>query len=143
MKTKAIINIAKTQFGLADDDYRDVLERVTGKRSLRDMSEKERLAVVDDFKAKGFKVQRGNGRKGQRNYSRKPYVRFIHALWKSCAKLGVIDNGSKEALRSFVANRTKEQGVRVDDPEFLTFDQAEPIIEALKEMEWRGKEQSK
>lgn len=138
MNTKAIINIAKTQFGLCDDDYRDVLERVTGKRSLTAMTEAERIAVVNDFKAKGFQVKRG-GKSGKASgISSKAYVRLIYALWKSCAKLGEIRDGSPSALRSFVARESEERGERVDDPEFLTYGQAAPIIETLKAMEERG-----
>ena len=143
MKTIPIIHVAKREFGLCEDDFRDVLERVTGKRSLRDMTEKERIAVVDDFKARGFVVKRGQGRKGKKTYSAKGYVRLIHALWASCAKLGIIDDGSSKALRSFVANKTEAKGKRVDDPEFLTYDEASPIIETLKSMESRGKAKAK
>lgn len=142
MKTIPIIHVAKREFGLGEDDFRDVLERVTGKRSLREMTEKERLAVVDDFKARGFVVKHGKGRKGKPGYSTKGYVRLIHALWASCAKLGVIEDGSAKALRSFVGSRTEAKGKRVDDPEFLSYDEASPIIETLKSMERRGKDKA-
>ncbi|MCH2165931.1 MAG: regulatory protein GemA, partial [Marinovum sp.] len=102
------------------------------------LTEEEREAVLSDFKARGFVVKRGKGRGNSKRYSQKPYVRLIHALWRSCAELGVIDDASRKALRSFVAARTEDRGDRVDDPEFLTYDQASPIIEALKSMESRG-----
>lgn len=144
MKTFAVINIAKKDLGLDDETYRDALERVTGKRSLRAMSEAQRLAVVDDFKAKGFKINRGGKSVGNKaGFSSKKYVRLIHALWSACAKLGVIDDGSKKALRSFVATQTEKRGARIDDPDFLTYDQASPIIETLKSMEKRGKVKGK
>lgn len=144
MNTFAVINIAKKDLGLDDETYRDALERVTGKRSLRAMSEAQRLAVVDDFKDKGFVVKRGGKPVGKRaGFSAKKYVRLIHALWGSCAKLGVIDDGSKKALRSFVAAQTAKRGARIDDPDFLTYDQASPIIETLKSMEKRGKVKGK
>lgn len=139
MKTLATIHVAKREFGLGDDAFRDVLERVTGKRSLKEMTEQERLSVVEDFKSRGFKVKRGTGRKSGGSFSSKAYVRLIHALWKSCANLGVIDEGGPKALRSFVGKKTEAAGKRVDDPEFLTYDQATPIIETLKSMEARGK----
>lgn len=144
MNTLAIINIAKKDFGLDDETYRDVLHRVTGKRSLRDMTEVQRRAVVDDFKSKGFVVKRG-GKSGAKSsgFSAKKYVRLIHALWSSCAKLGVLDDGSKKALRSFLSSETAKRGARIDDPDFLTYDQASPIIEALKSMEKRGKAKGK
>ncbi len=72
--------------------------------------------------------------------STKPYVRLVHALWKSCHRKGVIQDGSRSALRSFVRNDMVRRGFEdVDrDPDFLTFDQASPIIDALKAMEARG-----
>lgn len=98
------------------------------------------MAVVDDFKTKGFVIKRGGKPIGNRaGFSKKKYVRLIHALWASCAKLDVIDDGSKKALRSFVAAQTEKRGARIDDPDFLTYDQASPIIETLKSMEKRGK----
>lgn len=141
MKTIPILHIAKKEFGLDDEGFRDVLERVTKKRSLKAMTEAERLAVVDDFKARGFVVKRGKGASKKSGISDKAYVRLIHALWKSCAKLGVINDGSPKALRAFVAAKTEAKGKRVDDPEFLTYGEATPVIEALKSMEKRGKKQ--
>ncbi|KQI69397.1 hypothetical protein AN189_02960 [Loktanella sp. 3ANDIMAR09] len=143
MKTIPILHVAKREFGLGDDDFRDVLERVTGKRSLRDMTEKQRLAVVDDFKARGFVVRRGKGSATKPGISKKGYVRLIHALWASCARLGVVEDGSAKALRTFVAGRADKNGTAVADPEFLTYEQASPIIETLKSMEKRGKAKAK
>lgn len=140
MKTIPILHVAKREFGLTDEGFRDVLARVTGKRSLKAMTEAERVAVVEDFKSRGFKVRRSKGGSG---ISKKAYVRKVHALWSSCGRLGVIDDASAKALRSFVAKQTETQGKRVDDPEFLTYEQASPIIETLKNMERRGKGKAK
>lgn len=137
MNANAIINIAKTQLGLEEDDYRLLLLRVTGRASLRDMSERQKIAVLDELKRMGFRVKAG-GRKLPASH--KPYIRLIHALWKTCARLGVIENGSREALRAF-AHRFVAHGdtsVAVD-PDLLSYDQAAPIIEALKKMEARGR----
>ena len=133
MNSIAMIHVAKKQLGLDEDVYRAALKQATGKTSLRAMTKGELVQVVDHFKAKGFKVRRVTGK------SPKAYVRLIFALWKSCAKLGVIDNGSNKALRAFVAGQTERTGKRIDDPNFLTYDEASPIIETLKSMEQRGK----
>ncbi len=82
MNSLALIHIAKKEFKLDDDTFRDGLERVTGKRSLRAMSERQRIAVVDDFKAKGFVVKRGGKPVGKSSpKSSKGYIRLIYALW--------------------------------------------------------------
>jgi len=132
MNTKAIINIARQQLGLDDEDYRAMLVRVTGLASVREMTEAQRLAVVEEMKRLGFRVKSGGKRLSA---SIKPYVRLVHALWASCHRKGVIADGSRNALRSFVSARTT-----VSDPDFLTYEQASPIIETLKMMEKRGME---
>lgn len=137
MNTFAIINIAKKEMGLDEDTYRAMLTRVTGHASLRAMSERQRIAVVEEMKRLGFRM--ATARKKLPAATR-AYVRLIHALWASCARLGVVEDGSRPALRSFVAREMERRGeAPVSDPDFLTFDQASPIIETLKAMERRGK----
>jgi phage gp16-like protein len=137
MNTTAIINIAKGQLGMEEDDYRALLQRVTGLSSIRAMSERQRIDVVEEMKRLGFRVQSGGKKLPP---SVKPYVRLIHALWKNCHRLGVIENGSREALRAF-CKRFVAHGINgvVVDPDLLSYEQATPIIEALKKMEARGK----
>lgn len=55
MAMMAKIHIAKKELGLDDDTYRDVLWRVTGKRSCKKMLIGELEAVVKDMEASGFK----------------------------------------------------------------------------------------
>lgn len=137
MNANAIINIAKSQLGLEEDDYRALLTRVTGVASLRAMSERQKIAVLDELKRMGFRVKSG-GR--SLPASHKPYVRLIHALWKNCHRLGVIENGSREALRAFCKRFIAHGSDHVVvDPDLLSYDQATPIIEALKKMEARGR----
>jgi phage gp16-like protein len=137
MNTIAIINIAKAQLGLHEDDYRALPVRVTGKASLRAMSERQKIDVVDELKRLGFRIKSGGKALPA---SHKPYVRLIHALWKSCLRAGAIENGSREALRTFckrfVAHGEDQIAV---DPDLLTHEQATPIIKALREMEARAK----
>jgi len=137
MNATAIINIAKAELGLEEDDYRALLIRVTGESSLRAMSDRQKTAVLDELKRLGFKV-RTRGKALPASF--KPYVRMIHALWKNCHRLGVVENGSREALRAFCKRFVAHgyEGVAVD-PDLLSYDQATPIIEALKKMEARGR----
>lgn len=138
MNTTAIINIAKSQLGLDGDTYRALLVRVTGANSLRAMTERQRIAVVEEMRRLGFRVASKGGR--TLPTATKPYIRLIHALWSSCGRLGVIEDASRGALRSFVSKEMTRRGeTPVSDPDFLTFDQATPIIETLKAMERRGK----
>lgn len=137
MNYTAIIHVARAQLGLDEDDYRALLVRITGKASLRAMSERQRIDVVDEMKRLGFRI-RTRGKALPPSF--KPYVRLIHALWKSCHRAGAIENGSREALRAFchrfVAHGDDKVAV---DPDMLTHEQATPIIKALREMETRAK----
>ena len=137
MNSTAIINIAKSQLGLDEDDYRALLIRVTGVNSLRAMSERQKICVIEELKRKGFRIKT----KGRMlPASTKPYIRLIHALWKSCHKLGAIENGSREALRAFCKRFIAHGDDKIAvDPDLLTHQQATPIIKALKEMEARAK----
>lgn len=137
MSALAIINIAKAQLGLDEETYRALLVRVTGKASLRAMTAAEHKAVIDDLKRLGFKV---SGRKVALAPATKPYIRLIHALWKDCVRLGVVENGSRAALRAFCKRFIAHGHETVSvDPDLLDYDQARPIIEALKKMVARGK----
>lgn len=137
MNTTAIINIAKGQLAMDETAYRALLVRVTGSASLRAMSERQKISVLDEMKRLGFRVKSGGKALPP---SVKPYVRLIHALWKSCVALGEIENGSREALRAFckrfVAHDQSDVAV---DPDLLSNAQATPIIEALKKIEARGR----
>lgn len=137
MNSTAIINIAKSELGLDEYAYRAMLVRVTGKASLRQMTERQRIEVIDELKRKGFKIRT----KGKSlPASVKPYIRLIHALWANCVRLGVIENGSREALRAFCHRFVAHGDTRVVvDPDLLSYQQATPIIEALKKMEARGR----
>jgi phage gp16-like protein len=126
----AKIHIAKNELCLDDDAYRDMLERVTGQRSAKGLVDAKLQLVVSELQRLGWKPKQ---KKHKFNAAKQPYQRLIHALWRSCKAKGVIQNGSRQALRTFVEKRTG-----IADPDFLTYAQAEPIIEALKQMEARG-----
>ena len=86
MKTKKIlmakIHIAKKELGLDDDTYRDVLWRVTGKRSCKKMLIGELEAVVKDMEASGFKPKAApkHGKKPSVVGKREPLMGKIHAM---------------------------------------------------------------
>lgn len=137
MNHTAIINIAKQQLAMDEDAYRMMLVRVTGVASLRAMSDRQKLDVIDELKRMGFRIKSG-GHALPKAFS--PHARQIHALWKSCYRLGVVQNMSREAKRAFckrfVAHGQETVAV---DPDLLSREQARPVIEALKAMEKRGK----
>lgn len=144
MNTIAMINVAKSQLSLDEADYRALLVRVTKEVSLRQMTERQRIAVVDEMKRLGFKVQPGKSVRGKleklRPTANRPWSRYIHALWKSCARFGVVEDASVRALNAFCKRFVSPEDAKiVVDVDFLSQAQAEPIVSALKAMEKRGK----
>lgn len=125
-KLLAKIHVAKKQLGLDDDTYRDLLERVTGKRSAGELEERELLAVLNAFREAGWK-----GATAPR--SGKPHVRKVWAIWQSMRDAGIVTaDDSRAALRAFVLRLTG-----VADPEWLTADQATKVTESLKQWKKR------
>lgn len=55
-----LIHIAKSQLGMEEELYRDVLESTTGKTSTKQMTLQQLEAVIDRFKALGFTVESKN-----------------------------------------------------------------------------------
>lgn len=141
MNSNAVLHVAKKQLALEDEDYRAVLERITGKRSSRDMSPMERGRVLDEFKRMGFQVVQRSPHepavKGQEERHRRvggalelsgPYVPKIRALWLSAYHLGILRDRTDEALAAFARRQTGIDHVDwVRDPR-----DAAKVIEALK-----------
>lgn len=128
MTLLAKIHIAKKQLGLHEDDYRDVLERITGKRSSKDMTEKERCHVLEEFQRLGFQEQ------GPATRMAGPYGKKLQALWIDGYNLACINNRDDKALIVFIEGQTG-----LSHPRFLieTRD-AKKAIEALKS--WLSRE---
>ena len=86
MSTKKIlmakIHIGKKDLHLDDDTYRDVLWRVTGKRSCKDMTIAQLQDVVKDMENSGFKPKAApkHGKKPSVVGKREPLMGKIHAM---------------------------------------------------------------
>lgn len=76
----AKIHIAKKQMGLDESTYRDMLWRITGKRSCKQMSIKELNSVLRDCERLGFKPIKQHGRKPNVASHRKAILGKIEAI---------------------------------------------------------------
>lgn len=134
----AQVHLAKRDFGLEGDDYRDALEAIVpGKRSAADMTLGELDRVLSTFRQRGWQADlRPNSRRrgGKFQPSAKPHVRKVWALWGAMGREGVVAEPSRAALRTFVERMTK-----CTDPEWLSPEQANIVIEALKA--WKRRHQ--
>lgn len=63
--TLSKIHIAKQQLGLDDDTYRDLLGRVCGVRSAKDLTSKQASRVLQEFERLGFQPVIAKGNKGR------------------------------------------------------------------------------
>lgn len=118
----AKVHIAKKELGLDDETYRDALETVTGKRSAGKCSDAQLVAVLDRFKERGWTPKRR---------AAEPHVRKVYALWTELREAGAV---TAPKPHGFVKRMTKSESRPdgVERAEFLSAEDAEPIIEALK-----------
>ncbi len=108
MNALAAIHVARKQLGLDDDTARDLYARVTGKRSLRDMSPGEQDRVVQELRKQAFTRSSNSARKPLEG----KFARKLQALWIAGWNLGVVRDRDDKALVSFVERQTGLSHVR-------------------------------
>lgn len=127
MSALAAVQIKRRQLGLEDEDWRDVVERVTGQRSTRNLRSRELGALL----AECDRLLCGRATTGA---ARRPlggkYAGHLQALWISCWNLGLVEVRDDKALIAFVKRQTG-----IDNPAWMHgHDDARKVIEALKAM---------
>ncbi len=127
----AMLHVARKELALDEDTYRAILERVTGKRSARELTAAQLGQVVDALKERGFTPKRTAPR------SKKAHVRKVWALWGQLGDDGLLRKTGGASLRAFVKRMTG-----VEDPEWLSPEQANVVIEAIKSWRRRGADPS-
>jgi hypothetical protein len=132
-KTIAEIKIEQKKLGLDDDTYRAKLHILTGKTSIKDMTEVERRKVLVNFRGTVTRPVpvRQDGRDGKRKLSGK-YLPKMRALWIACYNLGVIEDRRDSALEAFAMGR---QLPDISDMRFVhKASDGTSVVEALKGM---------
>lgn len=139
------VQIARKELGLQDDDYRSILERLTGRTSSADCSDAELGRVLDEFKAKGWvpRVVTGGQKAvssrpgGPRSFPNRPAdhpaAKNARALWLSLWNLGEVRDSSEAALEAFARRQLK-----VDRLQWADQGPTYKLIEALKAMAGRA-----
>ncbi|MEA9421635.1 regulatory protein GemA [Aeromonas caviae] len=132
-----LVHVGRRELGLDEEDYRALLESVTGSRSAKGLKAAQLEAVVTAMKGLGFKV-RGNttGRRSPPSsaHVQAPEVRKLRAIWITMKNDGLLHDGSEDALGSFIRRMTANAngGAGINRAEWLTSVQAERVLEALK-----------
>ena len=90
-----------------EDERRDLFERVTGKRRLREMSPGDKQAVVDELRRLGFKPAPGGTTGGAhwRPQAGRADLRYCHVLWRLLAEAGAVKVAGARGLNLFVRGR--------------------------------------
>ena len=132
-----LVHVGRRELNLDDEDYRALLESVTGSRSAKGLKAAQLEAVVTAMKGLGFKVK-GNttGRRSPPSSAKvqAPEVRKLRAIWITMKQDGLLHDGSEDALGSFIRRMTANAngGAGINRAEWLTSIQAERVLEALK-----------
>ncbi len=121
-RIKAIYAARRANPGLSDEDtWRDTLERLTTKRSLREMTRAQHGLVLDHLNGK-------TSRPADKVAGDTPLARKVARLWNVLELLGGVDaNEAAGGLRGFVQRQT---GIASAD--WLGPDQATSVVEALR-----------
>jgi len=135
-----LVHVGRRELGLDDEDYRTLLESVTGARSAKGLNVVQLDAVVTAMKSAGFKVKAKSPAAGKRFSPpssakvQAPEVRKLRAIWITMKQDGLLHDGSEDALGSFIRRMTASAngGAGITRAEWLTSAQAERVLEALK-----------
>jgi phage gp16-like protein len=117
----AKVHLAAKELGLDEDARRDVLERVTGRRSSADCDHAQLEAVIREFKRLGW------GAAPSKKAAPTPLELKARAMWASLWHLGVVNNAGQPALEAFAKRQLRVDRMRWADP-----GTAYKLIEALK-----------
>lgn len=97
----AMIHVLAKQAGMDEDCRRDMMQQVCGKRSARELTSSEAVAVIDRLKVSSTAPDIDG-----------PYGKKLRALWISGWHLGVVHNRTDKAMLAFVERQTGIQRTR-------------------------------
>lgn len=95
----AQVHIARKSLAMQEDDYRAVLEQVTGHGSAKDCTDQQLRDAIGKFEELGFRPH-GSSTK-RRAIGTSKTVRKARAMWISLYQLGAVADGSDAALEAF------------------------------------------
>lgn len=140
---KAAIHVLKSKLGMSDDDYRALLQTLTGKRSSKDMDIAEQRQVRDHLQSLGERMGLVQATTQRRPLTREQFARVkketrpkerkVWALWNQLHRDGKIGNPSAAALSAWVLRQVDVSALR-----FATDPQLDTLIEALKAWQERN-----
>jgi phage gp16-like protein len=128
-----LIFAACRQMGIDDEARHDLQVSVTGKSSLRDMTEAELHLVAHRLKDSGFK----HGSTGREAHPAAPRgdLRYVHVLWGLLGRAGKLTSPGRAGLNAFVRSRFEGtwQSVPIDIDALRDARQISDVTRALKD----------
>lgn len=99
------IMVAKRQMPSMEDEdtYRAFLKSITGKNSLKMMTARELVQIVEGFRSRGWQEKPG---KYSFKRSTDARVRMLFGLWAELHQRGAVKDVSREALRKWCKRMT-------------------------------------
>ena len=135
----AAIHVLKGKLQLSDEDYRALLQHLTGHTSSKDCTPAQQRQVRDHLQglAEAAGVAGPQRRAGfeARYQAASPRDRKVWAIWLDMARRGLVHNKSAQALDAFVQRQTGVSALR-----WCSAAQLDAVIEALKLWQKRGVE---
>ena len=131
------LHVAKTQLGMAEDDYRALLQRSAGVMSAADADIAGLDRALKAMEGLGWKALPPTRRKDGKGIATRrpadhPVARKARALWISLWQLGAIENASEQALEAFAKRQLGCTALQWADQS-----QCDRLIEALTAMALR------
>ncbi|MBB4287777.1 phage protein GemA/Gp16 family protein [Roseospira goensis] len=123
--------------GLDDEARRDLMARVTGRRSARDMTDAQLGAVLAEYdRLRGGRPRQAGGRRGFKPAAN-PLARKVHAQWGELCRRGAIAHAAsaadrRQALRAWCARQLQPGADVLLDPDLLDDTSLRKLVEALK-----------
>lgn len=122
----AVIQVARQQLGLSEDDYRSILWNHAGVASSKDLDDNGFEAVMFRLSELGFRSTWNQANLGYRAGMATPrQIAFIRRLWSEYTN----GEGTDAALGKWLESKFKVSSIR-----FIPADRAQKIIGALKSM---------
>jgi hypothetical protein len=123
----ATVHIARKQLGMVEEDYRAMLQRITGLGSAKDCNDRQLGAVMAELERMGFRSPARTA--VQRSPATGGVARKARAMWISLGQLGAIDDPSEARLEAFGKRQLGVERLQWADER-----QGFRLIEALKAM---------
>ena len=124
-KLLAKVHVGRKALGIGEDDYRALLERLTGHRSATYLDHDQLDGVLGEFERLGF--HSSTGPTSSRTTASHPVANKARAMWISLYQIGAIDDPTEAALESF-----SRRQLGVDRLQWANQSEGSRLIEALK-----------